>query len=374
MRRTKSTDTDIGKAVAAFLRLVEVEMVDAGIDTSGNAAIEVFGKRNTNRQLRFISAPEFSNLRTGNWSKGNKLEVLNHIKDGLNGYRCTIGGLENWWNSDEGVRAKVILTEVIGKEIESFISNSRQAANEQIYIKEGASGELSSVISKCELSHPNITTNKIEASSSITQIVSDRPFMDVSELLYADADWRQTNLAPGEGQWLQLLLRFGQGYVRDRDENLTLDTQVHRVHVVINFDGGRAKPRDESIERSDSNGNKLIVKPTIAWLDERAEFSIDNPVSNTPLTGRYDWFDVCEVDGTVGQNGSLEISATKCGITVSIPPEIKEQIDPERAREYEVPEERLIEAWLRERAVPKSRLSDAGRFRLANIPLRRRTP
>lgn len=367
--------TDIGNDVAAFLELVKLALKEKGQDPSLQTLLEIFGKRATGRSTRTITGPEYSNLRTGNWTKSNQEDVLTHIKDGLESHSCRISDLWDWWASEDADAAKKILLDKINLELASFLSERKREALDALSAGDGSS-KSSTVSHSADNSDESFqtTTNVGPQDAASTVSAEDARLQSVNhvpELLHAKADWRETNRAPGDGHWLQLFLKFGRGYMRDREHQLNLDVEIHRVHVVVDLDGGAAMSRDELIERSDTNGNRLVVRQANAWEENRAEFDIDNPDRHTPLTGRYNWFDLCEVMGAVGDNGHLEISATMCGIGIPVPPEIESQLDPDRHREHETPEARLVEAWLRHRFLPRSRRSDAGRFRLCDIPLRK---
>ena len=194
----------------------------------------------------------------------------------------------------------------------------------------------------------------------------------IGELCYAEAEWRETNLGPGEGQWLQLKLRFDKSYTLERVRNIALDLHLHRIHVDIQLDGGRAADRNSWIEQGDDNGNKLIIHQGNAWTNERPSYDIDNPTRSTPLSGKYDWFDLCEVTATVGEEALLELSASIGGISISLPPEIRKQLDPDKRDPFDMSEERLIEGWLRNRLIPKSRLVGGGLYQLTQIELKKR--
>lgn len=195
----------------------------------------------------------------------------------------------------------------------------------------------------------------------------------VGELCDARADWRDTNLAPGEGQWLQLRLRFDKSYTRYRAGNIPLDVFLHRVHVHIKLDGGRANSRDPWFELAEADPHKLTIRQGNDWSENQPTFDIDNPARSTPLSGEYDWFDLCEVTSTVGDAALLELSASIGGISIPLPQEIVEKLDPDKRNDHDVEEERLVEGWLRHRVVPKSHLAAGGLYQLTVIDIGKRS-
>jgi len=193
--------------------------------------------------------------------------------------------------------------------------------------------------------------------------------IDVSELFYAAAEWRDTNLGPDEGRWLQLFLKFGQGYTLHRPVNRRLEIELHRIHIAANLDGGSAKSRDSWTE-FDSDGQRQVeIFESNEWIKERPCYDVDNPLRSSPLSGKYGFFDFYEVTGEVGQDAVVEVSMSIGGISISLPDEVAARLDPDRKNDHDTPEKRLIQGWIRDREIPRSDLYGGGRYRLATIQL-----
>ncbi len=197
----------------------------------------------------------------------------------------------------------------------------------------------------------------------------------IDDLCHAEAEWRSTNLGEDEERWLQLLVRFRHSYTRarGRGQSVELPVQIHRIHVDATLDGGRAASRDPWVETA-GGGDSVEIFQGNAWTPERPCFEVDNPVRASPLNGQFDWFDLCEVSGVVGEKASLEITASIGGISVPLPEEIRGQLDPNPQHDYDKPELHLIEGWLRHRMVPRSRLKGGGLYQLTQIDLWKRQP
>ncbi len=193
----------------------------------------------------------------------------------------------------------------------------------------------------------------------------------ISELCHAEAEWRDTNLGENEGRWLQIFLRFKRSYTRVRVRGgVELSVHVHRVHVDAVLDGGLAVSRDPWTESSINSGDNVDIFEGNSWTPECPCYEVDNPVRSSPLTGHFDWFDLCEVSGAVGENALLEISVSIGGISIPLPDNIREQLDPSPKHPYDTPELHLIEGWLRHRLVPRSRLK-GGLYQLTQIKLQK---
>lgn len=190
----------------------------------------------------------------------------------------------------------------------------------------------------------------------------------IDELFSGRAEWQFENRGPDEDPWLLISAEFYEAEILEHKNLVRLPIHLDSLRCYVNLDGAIAKSRHEWDEHSVNSSDVLHVNiMPAASEDGRPVYMMRNPQEKSPLAGRFGFFLLCEVSGPVGQNAAVEFYTVLDGLTIHIPEEIRDRLDPARPDEFKVPEHRLLHHWMRTRSVPL--VVDGGLYCLQAIKL-----
>lgn len=333
-----------------------------------------------------VPAGYLSNLNTGNTNDGTKHSTMaQKIADGLRSEAIETGP-EGWkigklnsqplrvaraWEQLKGIRTdladrldKIICDEREAQGQRAIASLVAQAAN-----KEGGRVVIAPLVP--DTSPAKFAAPTASAPDVILGRTTGQHLSWTDDLFHARAEWQNTNLGCDESPWLLLRVNFGDASTLDRPSSSRLSIRLDSVWCYVSLDGATASARGNWEENSTDGLYSITMSEMAAWIDARPVYLMRSAESKEPLVGLFDFFRLCEVSGEMGLGARVDFYTMLNGLTINMPDTIRKRLDVDAANEYDCPEDRLLNHWLRLRCVPKA---SGGRFCLQTIFLNKDGP
>jgi hypothetical protein len=333
-----------------------------------------------------VPAGYLSNIVSGSTSERTKHSTMaEKIAIGLRS-QATMTGKDEWkigrlhsqpkklaetWNGLEEFRCK------LADRLDDIISSEREArAQREItgLVAQAASGKEHRVTKVTLI--PDAAPETPTAPAAIDPDVflgrtTGQHWSWTDDLFLARAEWQHTNLGPDESPWLLLYVSFGEASTLDRPSSSRLPIRLDSVWCYVTLDGATASGRGNWEENSANGLYSMAMSEMAAWIDTRPVYMMRSAESKASLVGLFDFFRLCEVSGEAGLGARVDFYTMLNGLTINMPDTIRKRLDIDAANEYDCPEDRLLNHWLRLRCVPKA---SGGRFCLQTIFLNKDDP